>query len=224
MRKKVFYTEAAYVPGIVLTALGAALMTHSDLGLSMIVAPAYLLHLKISQLLPWFTFGKAEYLVQALLIAVCMILRRRFRKKYLFTFVTAVIYGAVLDLFLGMIPEAGGMASRILMFAAGMAVCAAGISFMFFTYLAPEAYELFVQEAAERFRKPLPQVKTVYDISSLLVSVVLSLLFFGTLEGIGIGTIVCSLVNGTLIGFIMKTLERIFIFRDAASLRSFFEG
>ncbi|MCR4950795.1 MAG: DUF6198 family protein [Solobacterium sp.] len=224
MNKKVFYTEAAYIPGIVLTALGAALMEHSGMGLSMIVAPAYLLHLKISQLLPWFTFGKAEYLVQALLIAACVILRRRFRKKYLFSFVTAVIYGAVLDLFMGMLPQAYGTVMRMLMFTAGMTVCAGGISFMFFTFLAPEAYELFVQEAAEYSGRPVPAVKTVYDISSLLVSVVLSLLFFGGLKGIGPGTVVCSLLNGTLIGFFMKLLENTFVFRDATSLRSFFEG
>ena len=40
----------------------------------------------------------AEYCLQAvLLLAMCLLLRR-FRVSYLFSFVTAVVYGVVLDL------------------------------------------------------------------------------------------------------------------------------
>ena len=61
MKKTVFYTEAAYLLGIVLLAFGTSLMELADFGMSMIVAPAYLLHLKLSQILPFFSFGMAEY-------------------------------------------------------------------------------------------------------------------------------------------------------------------
>lgn len=46
--KKIFYTELSYVMGIIILSMGTAFMEHAEFGLSMIVAPAYLLHLKIS--------------------------------------------------------------------------------------------------------------------------------------------------------------------------------
>ena len=46
--KKTFYTELAYALGLVFIALGAALMEKANFGVSMIVAPAYLIYLKMS--------------------------------------------------------------------------------------------------------------------------------------------------------------------------------
>ena len=61
MKKPVFYTEIAHVLALVLLALGTALTAYGDLGISMVVAPAYILHLKLSQVFPFFTFGVAGY-------------------------------------------------------------------------------------------------------------------------------------------------------------------
>lgn len=68
MKKRTFYTELAYILGLIVLAFSAALMEASDLGVSMIVAPAYLLHLKLSQTFAFFTFGMAEYTLQAALL------------------------------------------------------------------------------------------------------------------------------------------------------------
>ncbi|MBQ9166537.1 MAG: hypothetical protein IJX71_06415, partial [Oscillospiraceae bacterium] len=95
--KRVFYTELAYVMGLLALAFGTALMERADFGVSMVVAPAYLVHLKLSETLPFFTFGMAEYTFQALLLVVMVVVLRRFRVSYLFSFVTAVLYGLTLD-------------------------------------------------------------------------------------------------------------------------------
>ena len=52
--KRTFHTELAYVFGLVFVAFGVAFMEKSDFGVSMVVAPAYLLHLKISQTYSFF--------------------------------------------------------------------------------------------------------------------------------------------------------------------------
>lgn len=72
-----FYSEAAYAVGIVVLALGTSMMERADFGMSMIVAPAYLIHLKVSQLLPFFSFGVSEYVFQALLLVVTALVIRR---------------------------------------------------------------------------------------------------------------------------------------------------
>ena len=65
--KRIFYCELAYFFGIVVLAFGTALMEKADFGMSMVVAPAYILHLKLSELFSWFSFGVAEYIFQGFL-------------------------------------------------------------------------------------------------------------------------------------------------------------
>ena len=55
--KKIFPSELAYLVGIVVLAFGSAFMEKADFGMSMVVAPAYLIHLKVSQYLPFYSFG-----------------------------------------------------------------------------------------------------------------------------------------------------------------------
>jgi len=225
-RQFVFYSELAYVLGVVTLALGTALMERADFGVSMVVAPAYLLHLKLSQVWPFFTFGMAEYTLQACLLAVLCLVLRRFRASDLFSFVTAVFYGLTLDgcMALAALLPAGGMAARLVCYALGMLVCAVGVSLLFHTYVAPEVYELFVKELAAATDADIHRVKTLYDCVSCAVGVALSFAFFGLwqFEGVKAGTIFCALVNGSLIGLCARFLDARFVFRDALPLRRYF--
>lgn len=133
--KRTFSTELAYVFGIVFVARGVVLMEKADFGVSMVVAPAYLLYRWLSPVWSFVTFGMAEYCLQAvLLLAMCLLLR--FRVSYLFSFVTAVVYGFVLDAFmlLGAALPAGSVWLRVIYYVLGMFFCAAGVSAMFHTY------------------------------------------------------------------------------------------
>lgn len=225
--KKVFYTELAYLLGIITLAVGTALMERADFGMSMVVAPAYLVHRKLVLLFPWFSFGVAEYCLQAVLLAALALLMGRLKRKYLFSFATAVFYGYVLDLaifLIGFVPMAGWL-GRFAFFVAGLLLCSVGVSLLFHTYISPEAYELFVKEFAQRFGGNINTVKTVYDCVSCLVAIILSFLFFGFghFEGVKLGTIVCALINGSIIGACSGMLERGFEFRDGLKLRRLFE-
>ena len=68
MKRKTLYTELAYGLAMVGLSFSVALMTRADFGVSMVVAPAYLLYLKLNPVLPFFTFGMAEYTLQAVLL------------------------------------------------------------------------------------------------------------------------------------------------------------
>ena len=226
--KKVLYSEVAYILGLVMLALGTAFMERAEFGMSMVVAPAYLLHLKISQYLPFYSFGMSEYVLQAaLLIIMCLVLRR-FRAGYLFSFVTAVIYGFTLDGCISLVSllSCAGWTGRIVFYVVGMLLCSMGVSMLFHTYISPEVYELFVKELSARKGWEISRVKTVYDCCSCLVGVVLSFAFFGMwhFEGVKLGTVLCALVNGTLIGLFSRLYERCFTFRDAFRFRGIFEN
>lgn len=224
MKKPVFYTELCYLAGLAVLGVGTALMERADFGMSMVVAPAYLLHLKLSPVLPFFSFGMAEYTFQAVILVLLSAVLRRFRPIYLFSFVTAVLYGLVLDVMVavvGLLPPL----SPWLCFPLGVVCCSAGVSMLFHNYFLPEASELFVKELSRVRGLPLSRVKTAYDCTSCALSVVMSFAFFGFghFEGIKLGTVVCALVNGRLIGWFGGQLERHFTFRDALPLRRRFE-
>ena len=227
MKKRVFYTELSYVFGILVLALGTALMERADFGVSMVVAPAYLLHLKISESLPFFTFGMAEYTLQAVILLFMMIALHRVKLSYFFSFVTAVIYGFMLDgtiAAIALIPW-NGMISSVCFYVVGMLFCSIGVSLLFHTYFSPEAYELFVKEISAKFHLDIHKCKTVYDCVSCGIAIVLSFAFFGLwqFEGVKWGTILCALINGVIIGWMCKAEDKLFAFKDGLKLRRFFE-
>ena len=227
MKKRVFYTEIAYIVGLVLLALSAALMERADFGVSMVVAPAYLLHLKVSQFLPFFSFGMAEYTLQAVVLILLITVLRKFKVSYLFSFVTAVLYGFILDLMIYLVAfiPSEEFYIRVILYILGLLGCAIGVSLLFHTYIAPEVYELFVKEVSLTFKLNINRVKTVYDLTSCVVAVIMSFCFFGLwqFEGVKLGTIICALLNGFTIGMFSKLFERLFEFKDGLKLRRFFE-
>lgn len=227
MKKKTFYTELAYIIGLTLLALSAALMEKADFGLSMVVAPAYLLHLKVSQYLPFFTFGMAEYTFQAVVLVIMIISIRKFKLSYLFSFVTAVLYGVILDFMIMVVSfvPSEGFVSRIVLYVFGLIGCASGVSLLFHTYISPEVYELFVKEVSSLLGININRFKTIYDCTSCVVAIVMSFAFFGLwqFEGVKLGTVVCALLNGYVIGMFSGFYERHFEFKDGLKLRQYFE-
>ena len=227
MGKRTFSSEAAYAAGLALLAVGTAFMEKAGFGMSMVVAPAYILHVKISEYLPFFTFGMSEYVFQALLLAVLSAIAGRVKRAYPFSFVTAFVYGMLLDAAMSgasLIPLSS-VTWRIAYFAFGMTVCAMGVALLFRTYLPPEAYELLVKEVSLGCGKSVARIKTIYDIASCLFAVLLSFIFFGfdKLVGVSWGTAVCAVLNGPLIGLFGRLYDRLFVFRDRSSWRPFFE-
>lgn len=216
--KKKFYTEAAYFLGLLILAFGTALMVKADMGMSMVVAPAYLVHRKLSVYLPWFSFGVAEYTFQAVLLVGMILFLRRFRIHYLFSFVTAVLYGILLDICMfpaSFLPTA--LPARLAYFILGMLLGSLGVALLFHTYIAPEVYELFVKEWADQSGMEIGKCKTVYDCISCALSILLSFAFFGVghFEGVKLGTVVCALCNGRVIGIITGFLNRHYLFTDS---------
>ncbi len=227
MKKRVFYTELAYAIGLIALALNAALMERADFGVSMIVAPAYILHLKVSQYLPFFSFGMAEYTLQAVLLIIMIIVLRKFKLHYLFSFVTAVLYGFILDFFMMCVAYIPNdiLITRITLYIIGLTLGSIGVSLLFHTYISPEVYELFVKEVSDKFNISITKFKTAYDCTSLLISITMSFSFFGLwhFEGVKIGTIICALVNGFAIGTASKFFEKHFTFCDGLKTRKYFQ-
>ncbi|MGN0172711.1 MAG: DUF6198 family protein [Acutalibacteraceae bacterium] len=205
--------EAVYVAANLLLSLAVAMISATDFGVSMVVAPAYILHLKTEI----FTFGQCEYMIQALLFAVFCLLMRQVKAVYFSSFLTCLIYGAMLDFWRWAVPHFNPsvtppgclpLALRVVYFVLGMLLTALSIALLFRTYLYPQVYDFFVKGVSERFSFNRTVVKISFDASCLAVSCLMTLLFFGTFRGIGVGTVVMTCLNGLLIGLCGKLLDR----------------
>lgn len=215
--------EIAWVAGIVLCALGVCLITKADFGLSMIAAPAYILHIGFIKIFPWYTQGTSEYIFQGILLILLCIAVRRFRFRYLLSFVTAVLFGLTLD---GWFFVFGGnaayasLAVRIFAFLMGGLFTGFAIAFFFRTRLPLQIYELVVTELSDRYGWKNTTVKQIYDAASLLLSVLLAALVNHSMTGIGIGTVILTVVNAPLIALSGKLLDRVFVFDSLFAKRA----
>ena len=208
--------ELAYVLGVILCALGVCFSAKSGFGVSMVVAPAYVLHCKLEPLLPFFSFGVAEYVLQGGLILLLCPFVGRFKKKFLLSLGTAVFYGVVLDfwrmLFGTEVPNE--LWQRAFFCGLGGCITAFAIALLLRTYLPQQGYELVVKELSDRYGWAMGRVKWIYDMSSLVVAILLMLLLFGefSFSMIGAGTLLLTLVNTPLITGFGKLLDRFFVF------------
>lgn len=207
MSKKIKLSrEASYVLGIVTMTFSIAVMTKANFGLSMIAAPTFI----ISEKANFLTQGQAEYIVQTLVLALMCIVVGRFKWAYLTSFVTAIIYGSVLDFFIWLIRDVTieVIWLRVLAFIFGMVFTSIGVCFFLHTYLAPCAYDYFVKEVVEVKKFDLKKVKLINDATYLLISIVLSLVLFKGFVGVTWGTIVIAACNGHVISFVSKQMDK----------------
>ncbi len=198
--------EVVYILALLIMPVGVALMQKADLGFSMIAAPVYLLSQFIG-----ISFGTAEYCVQFILVSVICILVRKLHFPYYLSFVTAVIYGFVLDLFIFLLKAdvpATSFPIKLLLTLAGILCTAIGVALFFHTYLPAGAYDMFVKILAPYYHCDFGKFKMGYDIVSLGVSFLFTFLFFQKIVGIGLGTVICAAVNGALISWISKLMDK----------------
>lgn len=210
MKKLQKMNEAAWLLGVLLCALGVALATKANFGLSMIAAPPYIIHIFMENFFPWYSQGTSEYIWQGVLLLVMCIIVRRFRVKYLLTFVCAVIFGLAVDGFLWLL---GGsavyatLAARIIAFIVSEIITAVAIACYFRTDLPLPVYELVASEIAKCYSLNMNKVKQANDLIMLALSLILAFVLNRSFAGIGIGTIIITLVNASLIALAGKILD-----------------
>ena len=214
--KKVFYSELAYVAALLILPLGIVLMEKADLGISMVAAPPYLLFLKLHETYPIFSFGFSDYFIQFLILLLLIAIIRKVRFHFFFSFITAFLYGSVLDLYMMLLSfqTPASLIWRIALFILGLYVSAFGIAFFFQTYIAPDIHALFIKEVSTKWNRSFAFCKTIYDCTCCVIAIAMSFAFFGfgVFEGIKWGTVICALVNGKNIGFFCDLYTKHFDF------------
>lgn len=225
MKKIPRTSELLWLFGIIFVALGVAICSKANLGVSMIAAPTFVVQEAVVRLWSGFSVGVVEYLVQGLVLVILCLCVRRFNWRYLLAFLVAVIYGYTMNFFLWIL---GGVSFdavwlRWAMLIVGDIITAFGVACFFHTYMPLQVFELFVAEMTDRYRLELHRVKTVFDICLLVISVSLALMLFGdvaefdwrtiyynSFHSLGLGTLVTTLINAPLINLMSRIISRVF--------------
>lgn len=217
-KKTIISSEVVYVATTMATSLATAMLSAADFGISMVVAPSYIISLRVSGL----TFGQTGYIIQGILLIVLFVILRKIKLLYLFSFVSGFLFGTALDLWRAMIPQlnpelyAPGEylpGVRVLLFIAGFLLNAFGVTLYFKTYFYPQGYEFFVKKICIKYKFAIPKFKLFFDLSCLLISILTSMILFHRLEGIGTGTVIIAFLNGFMIGIYEKIAGRFVIIR-----------
>ncbi len=218
-------SELLWIFGIVFVALGVAICSKANLGVSMIAAPAFVVYEAIAPFSSLLSIGVTEYIIQGLMLIMLCIIVQRFRWQYLLAFAVAVIYGYTLNFFLWLL---GGIdfdtvLIRWVMLIIGDTITAFGVACFFRTYMPLQVYELFVAELASRFKLDINKTKWAFDMTLLVVSIILAITLFGdgptfnwssigysSFHSIGLGTLVTTVINSPLIALCGRLIDRLF--------------
>ncbi len=224
MKKSEKTSVILWLFGIVFVALGVAICSKADLGVSMIAAPAFVVSEALLPLWRGASVGVMEYIIQGVMLVLLCLVIGRFRWRYLLAFAVAVLYGYVLNFFLWLM---GGVSFdavwlRWVMLIVGDCVTAFGVACFFRTRMPLQVYELFVAELSSRFGLNINKVKGCFDVSLLVISVVLAFTLFGdvrtfdfgtiwyqSFHSIGLGTLVTTAINSPIIALMGKGIDRV---------------
>ena len=124
---------------------------------------------------PFFSFGTWNYIFQTLLVITLMVLKRSFCPGYLFSFVVGIGFGKMID-----------------------------VHNAWVTMLPIVPTDIFPRDLSELLHKKYHRIKTTFDLTCLITTVLLSLLILHHLYGIGIGTFFCAFMTGRTVALVQK--------------------
>lgn len=188
------------ISGVLITALAVTIYVVSNLGVSTVSSIPLVLNVTF----PSISLGMMTIIFQAVLILILCILYG-LKVKYLVSMLLGVLFGTVVDLFFKVwdfIPLHALPNYIILLLA--LLLLPLGVSLAIRSKLTALPFDIFVSEIAEFQAKEISTIKIWFDVSCVMITLALSLIFHQTIIGIGIGTIIATLLSGKLIQFYLK--------------------
>lgn len=208
-KKKTWSGECTLLLSILLNSFGVALQVKSGIGISCISSVSYVL----SKILPLFSFGTWNYLIQIFVLLMLVVLTRRFRPGYCLSLVLSVFFGRLLDLYSMFLPVPSTLPLQLLCYAFGLFTVCVSIWMLQRCMMPILPFDTFARDMTEHFHLDFRLFKTGFDLTLLTTSVVLSLVFCGGLVGIGLGTVLSAFLTGSLVSSIAGFMDQRISFR-----------
>lgn len=193
--------------GLLFAGIGIAFTKHGELGVSPISSVANVLSCKFD----FFTMGTWLIIWNCVLIVgQILILRKDFKFYQLLQVPLSFLFGYFTDFGMWIVSfiPVNSYFVKLLMLFTGIIILAFGISLSVIANVIMNSGEAIVKAIADKTSFEFGNVKVVFDISCVAVSVILSLIFFdmkiiGTREG----TVISAVLTGFVVKFFTKLLK-----------------
>lgn len=205
-KKEIAKRYGLLVIGLFFAALGVALTKRGELGVSPISSVANVLSYQFTDL----TLGSWLILWNCVLIlGQILLLRRNFQPIQFLQIPLSFLFGWFTDFGMWLVSflPVQVYAVRLLMVLAGTVVLGFGITLSVIADQIMNSGEAFVKAISDVTHEEFGAIKVVFDISCVLVALILSLLFFeGSIVGTREGTIIAALCTGFVVKFFSRRL------------------
>ena len=193
--------------GLLSVSLGVSFGRLAELGVAPVSSVANVLSIKFT----FMSFGTWFILWNILLFLVqLIILGREFKPAMIMQVPVAVIFGWFNDLTRSCIDfiTPSGYISRLILVAMSIICIALGVALMVLSDTTVNPPDAFVRVVAGKLKKNFGDVKVAFDVSSVALAVILSLIFFDlTVVGTREGTVIIAVCTGFVVKFFTKLLK-----------------
>ena len=196
-----------FLAGVLINSFGVALITRAALGTSPISSLPYVLSFRFPVMLGQFTFAMNLFFI----LGQVLLLRRDFQPIQLLQVAVNAVFSAFIDVSMGLLSwlEISSLPMAVLVLVLGCAVLAFGISVEVAPRVLMVPGEGIVQAIAAVTGWRFGNVKVGFDAALVATALVLSLLFFHRLQGLGAGTILSALAVGRFVNLYNRRLPLI---------------
>ena len=196
-----------FLAGVLINSFGVALITRAALGTSPISSLPYVLSFRFPVTLGQFTFAMNLFFI----LGQVLLLRRDFPPIQLLQVAVNAVFSAFIDVSMELLSwlEISSLPMAVLVLVLGCAVLAFGISVEVAPRVLMVPGEGIVQAIAAVTGWRFGNVKVGFDAALVATALVLSLLFFHRLQGLGAGTILSALAVGRFVNLYNRRLPLI---------------
>ena len=196
-----------FLAGVLINSFGVALITRAALGTSPISSLPYVLSFRFPVTLGQFAFAMNLFFI----LGQVLLLRRDFQPIQLLQVAVNAVFSAFIDVSMGLLSwlEISSLPMAVLVLVLGCAVLAFGISVEVAPRVLMVPGEGIVQAIAAVTGWRFGNVKVGFDAALVATALVLSLLFFHRLQGLGAGTILSALAVGRFVNLYNRRLPLI---------------
>lgn len=191
-----------FVAGVIINSFGIALITKGDLGTSQISSVPYVLSLRFP-----LSFGATTFMINLLFILLeIVLLRRNFPAVQLLQVAVNLVFSVMIDVSTALLGfwHVTAMWQRVACVVAGCIVLGLGVVIEVSPNVLMVPGEGAVKALSTVSGVAYGTTKIIFDITLIVIAVILSFLFFGTLQGVGWGTVVSALCVGSVINLINR--------------------
>lgn len=206
-KKELIKRYILFIIGLFFAGVGVAFTKHGELGVSPISSVPNVMSFKF----PFFSIG--SWLIVwncVLIVGQILILRKEFKLYQLLQVPLSFLFGYFTDFGMWLVDRipVDFYVSKLAMLFIGIAVLAFGIALSVIANVIMNSGEAIVKAISDKTGIEFGNVKVVFDVSCVTLSIIMSLLFFGgKIVGTREGTIISAICTGFCVKFYTRRLK-----------------